>query len=216
MAQFVINRPCLDNIKTISTSVLQTVSSLLSAISFNSDSILGALLVLYTIKVLQMLVSSAIVLDSVLMIANYASVYLFDPLYVFTVGVVAVLAQIFLATQYWLLSPALARSRTKNKFITITLFFFITVEAGSAFASGATLAVFPQYKDQSLLNLTNMRIWLVTEAVTDVSIALAFLLEFWKIKSPIKETRSLVNRLVVQTIQTGTAGATIALVVLIA
>ncbi|KAJ7903101.1 hypothetical protein B0H13DRAFT_2335263 [Mycena leptocephala] len=140
--------------------------------SFNVDIVLGALLVgtwansvLYTVEVIQaayyyrhfkhdnwklkvLLVSSAIAIDSVSMIANYASVYLytithwepvlgksfrsywknhnrthvieqFDPLYLFATGVVAALAQSFLAARYWLL--------TKNKFITLTLFFFITV-----------------------------------------------------------------------------------------
>ncbi|KAJ7884904.1 hypothetical protein B0H13DRAFT_2045389 [Mycena leptocephala] len=198
--------------------------------SFNSDIILGALLVgtwansvLYTVEVIQaayyyrhfkhdnwmlkLLVSSAIAIDSVSMIANYASVYLFDPLYIFTTGVVAVLAQSFLAVRYWLL--------TKNKFITLTLFFFITVAAGGAFASGAMVAIFPQYKDRGKV-LIPATTWLVAEAVTDISIAFALLMEFRKVKSSFKETRSLLNRLVAQTIQTGTAGATIALAVLVA
>ncbi|KAJ6545605.1 hypothetical protein B0H19DRAFT_1267012 [Mycena capillaripes] len=230
--------------------------------SFNSDIILGALLVgtwansvLYTVEVIQtayyyrhfkddnwmlkLLVSSAIAFDSVSMIANYASVYLvcicffhdmkglidamystksvtgeiwricrtsigqFDPLYVFTTGVVAALAQSFLAARYWLL----------NKFITLTLFFFVA--AGGAFASGATLVIFPQFTDRRKV-LIPATTWLFTGAVTDISIALALLLELRKLESSFKETRSLVNRLVAQAIQTGTAGATIALVVLVA
>ncbi|KAJ7903100.1 hypothetical protein B0H13DRAFT_2025890 [Mycena leptocephala] len=171
--------------------------------SFNVDIVLGALLVgtwansvLYTVEVIQaayyyrhfkhdnwklkLLVSSAIAIDSVSMIANYASVYLYTithwgpyPLYLFSTGVVAALAQSFLTARYW--------SLTKNKFITLTLFL----------------------------------IWLIAEAVTDISIASALLWEFRKAKSSFKETRSLLNRLVAQTIQTGTAGASIALAVLI-
>ncbi|KAJ7822979.1 hypothetical protein B0H14DRAFT_2598157 [Mycena olivaceomarginata] len=129
------------------------------------------------------------------------------PLFIFTTSVVAALAQSFLATRYWLL--------TKNKFITFILFFFITVAAGGALASGATIAIFPQYKDRKKV-IIPATTWLLIEAVTDISIALALVLELRKMKSPIKKNRSLVNRLVAQTIQTGTAGATIALAVLIA
>ncbi|KAJ7804101.1 hypothetical protein B0H14DRAFT_2885367 [Mycena olivaceomarginata] len=207
--------------------------------SFNSDIILGALLVgtwasslqaVYYYRhfkrdnwTLKLLVSSAIAIDSVSMIANYSAVYLVslfsgdlaylknqywpEPLNVFTTGVVTALVQSFLTARYWLL--------TKNKSITLTLFFFITVAAGGAFASGATLAIFPQYNDRGKATIPGI-IWLVTEAVADVSIALALLLQFMKVKSSFKETRSLLNRLVAQTIQTGTAGATVALVVLVA
>ncbi|KAJ7775454.1 hypothetical protein B0H16DRAFT_1684378 [Mycena metata] len=217
--------------------------------SFNSDIILGALLVgtwansvLYTVEVIQgvyyyrhfkrdnwklkLLVSSAIAIDSVSMIANYASVYLYtithwgnlaylenqywpDPLYVFATGVVAALAQSFLTVRYWLL--------TKNKFITLTLFAFITVAAGGAFASGGALAIFPQYKDRAKATIPATT-WLVSAAVTDISIASALLWEFSKLKSSFKETKSLrdrLDRLVAQTIQTGAAGATVALAVLI-
>ncbi|KAJ6568052.1 hypothetical protein DFH09DRAFT_1155672 [Mycena vulgaris] len=187
--------------------------------SLELDSILGALLVgtwansiLYSVEVIQaayyyrhfkhdnwklkLLVTSAIAIDLVSMIANYASVYLNQywplPLFIFATGVVAALAQGFLATRYWLL--------TKNKFITLILFLFIAVAVRSV-----------------RLELTcERRTWLVTEAVTDISIALALLLEFRKVKSSFKETRSLFHRLAARTIQTGAAGATVALAILIA
>ncbi|KAJ6509831.1 hypothetical protein DFH09DRAFT_1333943 [Mycena vulgaris] len=215
--------------------------------SFNPDITLGALLmgtwansILYTIEVIQaayyyrhfkhdnwmlkLLVSSTIAIDSVSMIANYASVYLYTithwgdlayvqnqywpyPLYVFTTGVVAALVQGFLAARYWLLA--------KNRFITLTLFFFIMVAIGGAFASALTLAIFPGYKDREKV-LIPATTWLIAEAVTDISIASALLLEFWKVRSSFKENMSLLNRLVTQTIQTGTTGAAIALAVLVA
>ncbi|KAJ7323816.1 hypothetical protein DFH08DRAFT_1028571 [Mycena albidolilacea] len=131
----------------------------------------------------------------------------FDPLYLFATGVVAALAQIFLAARYWLL--------TRNKFITLTLFVFITVATGGAFACGVTIAIFPEYTNRrkAIIPATT---WLITEAVTDISIASTLLWEIRKAKSSFKETRSLLNRLVAKTIQTGTAGASIALAVLIA
>ncbi|KAJ7832399.1 hypothetical protein B0H14DRAFT_3463415 [Mycena olivaceomarginata] len=123
-------------------------------------------------------------------------------LYLFSTGVVAALAQSFLVVRYWLL--------TKNHFITLTLFLFITAAIGGAFASALTIAIFPGYKDRGRVVIPGT-IFLVAEAVTDVSIALALLLQLRKVKSSFKETRSLLNRLAAQTIQTGTAGATIAL-----
>ncbi|KAJ6568809.1 hypothetical protein B0H19DRAFT_1256520 [Mycena capillaripes] len=207
--------------------------------SFNPNIILGALLVgtwansiLYTVEVIQaayyyrhfkhdswmfkLLVSSAITIDSVSMIANYASVYLYtithwgDPAYLqnqyWASDIVAALAQSFLATRYWLL--------TRKKFITLTLFLFITVTTGGAFAVAVVIAIFPGYQDRTKV-LIPATTWLVAEAVTDISIASALLWEFRKVKSSFKETRSLLNRLVAQTIQSGTAGATIALAVLV-
>ncbi|KAJ7689349.1 hypothetical protein B0H17DRAFT_1066944 [Mycena rosella] len=198
--------------------------------AFNADIVMGSLLVgtwassvLYTIEVMQaayyyrhfkhdnwmlkLLVSSVIAIDSVSMIANYASVYLFDPLYIFATGVVTALVQSFLTARYWVL--------TRNKFITGTLVFFIMVATGGVFASGITIAIFPEYANRRKLIIPALT-WLITEAVTDISIALALLLKFRKVKTSFKETRSLLNGLVAQTIQTGTAGASIALAVLVA
>ncbi|KAJ7930996.1 hypothetical protein B0H13DRAFT_2651679 [Mycena leptocephala] len=128
------------------------------------------------------------------------------PLYIFATGIVAALVQIFLAGRYWLL--------TKNKFITLILFFFIAVAAGGAFACGATIAIFSEYTNRSKA-LIPATTWLIAEAVTDISIASALLWELRKVKSSFKETRSLRNRLVTQTIQTGATGATLALVILV-
>ncbi|KAJ7646164.1 hypothetical protein B0H17DRAFT_1103550 [Mycena rosella] len=215
--------------------------------AFNANTIMGALLVgtwassvLYTIEVIQaayyyrhfkhdnwtlkLLVWSVLAIDSVSIIANYASVYLytiihwgdlaylqnqywFDPLYAFATGAVTALVQSFLTTRYWAL--------TRNKFITLALFFFITVALGGGFATGVMLAIFPEYasRRKALIPATT---WFIAEAVADISIALALLLEFRKVKSSFKGTRSLLNRLVAQTIQTGTAGASVALAVLVA
>ncbi|KAF8215316.1 hypothetical protein K438DRAFT_1955292 [Mycena galopus ATCC 62051] len=229
--------------------------------SFNADIVLGALLVatwansvLYAVEIIQavyyyrhfkddswmlkLLVSSVIVVDSVSVIANYASVYLytithwgdsaylqnqywashfgpirrniiehvidqFDPVYIFATGVVTALAQGFLAARYWLL--------TRNKFITLTLFFFITVTVGGAFAGGFTIAIFPEYTNRTK-SIIPATIWLITEAVTDISIASALLWEFKKARATFYATK----RLVAQTIQTGSAGATVALAALVA
>ncbi|KAJ7092248.1 hypothetical protein C8R44DRAFT_891290 [Mycena epipterygia] len=180
---------------------------------------------------LKLLVSSAIAIDSVSMIANYASIYLVtqsltgeiwriwrtsigqpDPLYLFTTGVVAALTQSFLTVRYWLL--------TKNKFITLTLFVFITVATGGAFASAVTITIFPQYKDRAKATIPATCVIISSENLACQRIRdghfHCVVWEFRKVKSSFKETRSLRDRLVAQTIQTGAAGATVALAVLVA
>ncbi|KAJ6583609.1 hypothetical protein DFH09DRAFT_1076009 [Mycena vulgaris] len=167
-----------------------------------------------------LLVTSAIAIDTVSMVSNYAAVYLYtithwvrflrrfgvsaepvlgksfrsywkkhnrthviaqpEPFYIYTTGIVAAMAQGFLTTRYLLL--------TKNKFITLILFFFITVAIGGAFGTATTLAIFPRYKDRGKVVIP-ATIWLVAEAVADISIALALLVQFRKVKSPFKETR---------------------------
>ncbi|KAJ7237802.1 hypothetical protein C8J57DRAFT_1727789 [Mycena rebaudengoi] len=210
--------------------------------SFNEDIVLGALLVgtwansvLYTIEIIQavyfyrnfkhdnwmlkLLVSSAIAIDSVSMFANYASVYLvtqshtgeiwriyktsigkFDPLYLFATGIVAALVQSFLAARYWLL--------TRNKFISFTLFFLITVAAGGAFACGVTLTIYPEYKNRrkAIIPATT---WLIAEAVTDTFICVGS-------SVGIPESQVLVQGDPEASLLTGTAGASIALAVLVA
>ncbi|KAJ7349656.1 hypothetical protein DFH08DRAFT_1079061, partial [Mycena albidolilacea] len=220
--------------------------------SFNTDIVLGALLVatwansvLYTIEItqaayyyrhfkhdnwkLKLLVSSAIAIDMVSMIANYSSVYLytithwgdlayvqnqywFDPLYLFATGIMAALVQSFLAARYWFL--------TRNKFITLTLFFFITAALGGAFAGGITIAIYPEYTNREKATIPATT-WMITGVVADISIASALLFKLMKAKSSFVGTRSssassLLNRLMAQTIQTGTSSASIALAALIA
>ncbi|KAJ7689355.1 hypothetical protein B0H17DRAFT_1066953 [Mycena rosella] len=226
--------------------------------------IMGALLVgtwassvLYTVEVMQaayyyrhfkhdnwtlkLLVSSVIAIDSVSMIANYASVYLytithwgdlaylqnqywFDPLYIFATGVVTALVQSFLTARYWALCAFISLCRGPAPNLVLEpetnssphFILFIMVATGGVFASGITIAIFPEYANRRKLIIPATVTWLIAEAVTDISIALALLLEFRKVKTSFKETRSLLNGLVAQTIQTGTAGASIALAVLVA
>ncbi|KAJ6571205.1 hypothetical protein B0H19DRAFT_1255195 [Mycena capillaripes] len=250
--------------------------------SLRLDTIIGGLLVgtwansaLYAIEVIQavyyyrhfkhdnwmlkLLVSAAIAIDSLSMIVNYASVYLYTITHWGDLGYLQIqdwashlgpierdiiermfsssLSRSFsLRLALWLLLPKfswsldtgscaclyrcvkaqlLTRSRTKNRFITFVLFCFIIVATGGAFASAITIAMFPRYEDRRKL-IIPATTWLITEAVTDIFIASALVLEFRRVKSTFKETRSLLARLVTHTIQTGAAGATIALAALIA
>ncbi|KAJ7822988.1 hypothetical protein B0H14DRAFT_2598164 [Mycena olivaceomarginata] len=125
---------------------------------------------------LKFLVSSVIAIDTVAMIANYTSVYLFDPLYIFATGIVAALVQGFLA------------ARTRNKFITLILFFFITAALGAAFAGGITIAIFPEYTNREKATIPATT-WMITGVVADISIASALLFKLMKAKSSFVGTR---------------------------
>ncbi|KAJ7838494.1 hypothetical protein B0H14DRAFT_3870037 [Mycena olivaceomarginata] len=219
--------------------------------SFNADIILGALLsgtwansVLYTVEIIQaayyyrhfkhdswmskLLVSSTIAIDSVSMIANYASVYLYT--------ITHWGDSVYLKNQYWATLPALPP------------YDWLSGRFGPSFPGWEILASnqkqihhprlillhhgsngrrvcecrhdcnLPQYSDRKRV-IERITIpattWIVAEAVTDMSIAFALLLQLRKVKSSFKETRGLLDKLVAQTIQTGAAGATIALAVLI-
>ncbi|KAF7296862.1 hypothetical protein MIND_00917500 [Mycena indigotica] len=170
------------------------------------------------------LVLSAFLVDTAAALGNYAAVYLYTvthagdllylstqnwtfPLLIFSTGLVAAQVQTFLVVRYYRFS--------KN--IVITLFFFLTILAaiGACFATGITVARFPSYVDRSKAR-TFATAWIVAQAVTDVFIAAALLWQFRQIKSNFKETQSLLNRLALQTIQTGTASAAVALAALIA
>ncbi|KAJ6626079.1 hypothetical protein B0H10DRAFT_572071 [Mycena sp. CBHHK59/15] len=173
---------------------------------------------------LKCLVTTVLTVDAVSVLSNYASVYLYCithwgeptylqnqywpvPLYLFATGLVASLVQSFLAVRYWNLS--------KNKLVTPILFLLILSAIGGAFSSAVTIATFPTYAERSKVRIPGT-IFLVSEAVTDLSIALALIFEFRRIKTNFKETKSLLNRLVVKTLQTGAAGATLALAAVIA
>ncbi|KAJ7795920.1 hypothetical protein B0H14DRAFT_3552763 [Mycena olivaceomarginata] len=172
---------------------------------------------------LKFFVSLTCAIDALAMIGNYACVYLYTithagdpgylvnqnwpvPLSLFATGVIAASVQLFLVIRYWKL--------TKKIFVTLILVLFILIAIGGAFTSGVTVATFPAFADRGKVKIP-VTTWLVSEAVTDISIATALIWEFREAKSAFKGTRSILKRLVAQTVQTGAAGATIALAVLI-
>ncbi|KAJ7210391.1 hypothetical protein GGX14DRAFT_565599 [Mycena pura] len=152
------------------------------------------------------------------------------PLY-FTTAVIAILVQSYLALRYWRFS--------KNIAVTLIIILLIITAFGVICAIGVFIALFPAVKVRYKVEIA-AGIWLVTEAVTDLSISAALLWEFRKARRNLIETRrcelrsllsrnvclivvvdtrplnGTLNRLVVVTIQTGTVTATIAVVALIA
>ncbi|KAJ7861020.1 hypothetical protein B0H14DRAFT_3445747 [Mycena olivaceomarginata] len=161
-------------------------------------------------------------IDTVSTFADCACVYLYtithagDPvylatqhwpiaLYIVTTAIVAVLVQSFLVERYWRF--------TKSIIITLFLGLLITAACGGALTCLVVVAFFPAFKDRGKLKIPGT-IWLVNQAVADLSIAAALLWELRKVKSDFKETRSMLKRLAARTIQTGTVSATVAAIAL--
>ncbi|KAJ6488324.1 hypothetical protein DFH09DRAFT_1291415 [Mycena vulgaris] len=85
---------------------------------------------------------------------------------------------------------------------------------GDAFTCGVIVAKFSAFKERQKIRIPGM-IWLVAEAVVDLSIAAALLWELRKARPTLVDTRSVLDRLVVLTIRTGTATATLAVATVI-
>ncbi|KAJ6492973.1 hypothetical protein DFH09DRAFT_1451341 [Mycena vulgaris] len=173
---------------------------------------------------LKTLVLVAFLVDTVSTVGDYACVYLYTithasdpvylasqdwpiPLYLFTTAMIAVLVQSFLVVRYWWF--------TRNILVTLLNSFLSIVAFGGAFACGVIIAMFPAFKEREKVRIPAM-IWLVTEAVADLSIAAALLWESRKPRPTLVDTRSVLDRLVALTIRTGTATATLAVATVIA
>ncbi|KAJ6478685.1 hypothetical protein DFH09DRAFT_1215225, partial [Mycena vulgaris] len=157
---------------------------------------------------LKTLVSVAFLLDTVSTVADYACVYLPIPLFLFTTAVTAILVQSFLVVRYWGLCHQKHPCHSFNFFLSILAF-------GGTFACGVIVAMFPAFMEREKVRIPAM-IWLVTEAVADLSIAAALLWELRKARPTLADKRSVLDRLVALTIRAGTAMATLAVTTLIA
>ncbi|KAJ6456745.1 hypothetical protein C8R45DRAFT_1110866 [Mycena sanguinolenta] len=174
---------------------------------------------------LKTLVSVGVLVDTVSVLGDYACVYLYtithagDPVYladqhwpillhIITTDVIAVIVQSFLIARYWWF--------TRNVVLTLLNSFLILIALGGSFACTVTIAMFPAFKERRKV-ATPSAIWLVTEAVADISIAATLLVQLRKARPMLMETRSrALDRIVTLTIQSGTATATLAVAVLVA
>ncbi|KAF7343083.1 hypothetical protein MVEN_01738700 [Mycena venus] len=171
---------------------------------------------------LKTLVTVAFVIDTVSVLADYAFVYLCtithagdlaylskanwaNPLYIICTGCVAILVQSFLTFRYWRF--------TNNTIVVVLLSMLILVTFGATFTSGLEMILFPAYKDRTKVRVAGT-VWLVTQVSVDLIIAGALVYEFQRAKSKFlngrHRIRNTLNRLVVLTIQTGSATALIA------
>ncbi|KAJ7436980.1 hypothetical protein B0H11DRAFT_2108749 [Mycena galericulata] len=172
---------------------------------------------------LKTLVTVAFLIDTASTLGDFACVYLYTithagdtayladqhwpiPLYLITTAVIAVLIQSFLVVRYWWF--------TRNILVTLINSVLIIVAFGGSLACGVLIAMYPAFTQRERIRIP-ATIWLVTEAVADLSIAAALLLELRKARPTLTKTRSVLDRLVALTIRTGTATATLAVAALI-
>ncbi|KAJ7885463.1 hypothetical protein B0H13DRAFT_1889582 [Mycena leptocephala] len=174
---------------------------------------------------LKTFVSVAFLVDTVSTVGDYACVYLIYqrrdpvyladqnwgvPLYLFTTAIIAILVQSFLVVRYWWLCYAVVCLLAHPVVLTVR-----RAQFGGSMAVGVIIAMFPAFSERDKVKIP-ATIWLVTEAVADLSIAAAMLWELRKARPTLNESRSVLDRLVALTIRTGTASATLAVAALIA
>ncbi|KAF8185545.1 hypothetical protein K438DRAFT_1973843 [Mycena galopus ATCC 62051] len=132
------------------------------------------------------------------------------PLYNLSTSWVAILVQSFLVFRYWRF--------TKNIFVVSVLSMLILAAFGAGLTTTLVVALFPALMDRPKIRISGM-VWIFTQVAADLIIAGALVYEFQKAKSKFLEGRRQIhnslNRLVVLTIQTGSATAVIAVVALI-
>ncbi|KAJ6452099.1 hypothetical protein C8R45DRAFT_1124172 [Mycena sanguinolenta] len=199
-------------ISTWASSILYTVEFLQAVryfCNFKNDS-----------WMLKSYVALAFAIDTVSALGDYACVYLYTithagdfvyltkqnwpvPLYIITTSFVAILVQSFLTFRYW---------RFTNNTVTVCFMSILIFAAfGGGFSSGLTVVLFPAFKDRDKV-LISGTVFFVTQVSADILIAAALVREFLEAKSKFREQRrvkNILNRLVLRTIQTGTATAVI-------
>ncbi|KAJ6506932.1 hypothetical protein C8R45DRAFT_923088 [Mycena sanguinolenta] len=172
----------------------------------------------YFVPLLAMLVTFALVVDSVSLVGDYICIYEYTithagdleylatvhwpiPLYGFTTGVLGTLVQAFLLFRYWRF--------TQKTAIAILLALVIIISFGSVLTVSLMLTLYTSLEDRQIFQIP-MPFWLVTEVVVDASITSVLLWELRKAKGILIPTPSALDRLTAVTIQSGAAAATLA------
>jgi hypothetical protein len=163
------------------------------------------------------MVYSTFIVDTVSTIATCIAVYLYSithwgdasylqvihwpsALVTATAGVSETIVQCFLIRRYW--------KMTENIYVTFVLTLLTLAAFGGAVGDSIVVLRLAtshgnQFSQRSQLKLTSI-IWFSTLVAADISISFALLWELSRIKSPFKSTRSLVHKLMANTLSTGT------------
>ncbi|KAJ6449744.1 hypothetical protein C8R45DRAFT_1128653 [Mycena sanguinolenta] len=166
-------------------------------------------------------------IDTISAIGNYACVYLYTithagdfvyltkqnwavPLYIISTSFVGILVQSFLVVRYW---------RFTNN---TTIVCFVSILILAMFVGGIysvlVVVLFPALKDRNKAWISGI-VFFVTQVSADLIIAGALVRELMKAKSVFKgqqrRVNNTLNRLVLHTIQTGTATAVVAVLALV-
>ncbi|KAF7335168.1 hypothetical protein MSAN_02350000 [Mycena sanguinolenta] len=159
-------------------------------------------------------VAVTLAIDTICAVADYAGVYLMvhhNPRRRSRLSRHTELgrASCFLTFRYW--------HFTKNTIFVCFLSIPILGALSGGFFSGVIVWLFPAFKDRDKIRISGT-VWIVTQVAADIIIAGALVLELMRARSLLKGRRieSVLNRLVLRTLQTGTATAVIAVLSLMA
>ncbi|KAL0568988.1 hypothetical protein V5O48_012987 [Marasmius crinis-equi] len=172
---------------------------------------------------LKLVVVLTLAVDLTSTINHYACVYLYTithwgdeeyvksqywpiPVYLVTTGASAWIVQHFLIFRFWLLS--------KNKFITPMLILASMTAFAGSIATAVIIVHNPTYEQRNAVTVP-VTIWLVSSAVSDVSIAVILIYTLQRIKTSMRKTKNLIRRLTTLAIQTGSPGSVVATMALI-
>ncbi|KAJ6491030.1 hypothetical protein C8R45DRAFT_1138000 [Mycena sanguinolenta] len=122
-------------------------------------------------------------------------------LYGFTTAVLGVLVQTFLVFRYWRF--------TQNTLIALFLSSAMVISFGASLVCDIVPVLHTSLSDRPQLKIP-VAIWLVAEFAVNAGIAAVLLWEFRKVRGFLKDTRSIIDRLIAVTIQSGAATATLA------
>ncbi|KAF8189542.1 hypothetical protein K438DRAFT_1971660 [Mycena galopus ATCC 62051] len=158
------------------------------------------------------IVVSSLLFCSAALISDYANVYLPTvtfwgnaeavqqqywpvPMYVMMNACAGVIVNSFLIHRFYSLS--------KNIVVCALLCAFVTLELAGSILVAITIHIFSAFSDRDKAKISAL-IWLVSAAIADISIAAALIWKLRTLKTGFKSTQSMINRLIIQTVQTGT------------
>ncbi|KAF7288939.1 hypothetical protein MIND_01410300 [Mycena indigotica] len=135
-------------------------------------------------------------------------------IYCITSGLSGFTVQLYLIWRYGILSANSGRSN--GYLVCSALVFTALVGLGGALAAGVIAIAYgsPTHSMRRTIRPLSM-VWIISSVVTDIGIAVALVVQLRSFKSSFKRTRSVIHRLIVGAIQTGTATSLVATVVLL-
>ncbi|KAK1231970.1 hypothetical protein PQX77_004890 [Marasmius sp. AFHP31] len=172
---------------------------------------------------LKLIVAVTLLVDAVSTIDHYAMIYMYTithwgdevflkrqywpmPVYLVTTGASTWMVQHFLIFRYWLLS--------RNKFITPFLILSSMIAFTGTIVTTVVIIRFPEYQDRTKADIP-VTTSLVASAVSDILIAAILIYTLQRLKTAMRKTESLVKRLTILAIQTGSPGSLVATIALI-
>ncbi|KAF9268422.1 hypothetical protein L218DRAFT_995141 [Marasmius fiardii PR-910] len=172
---------------------------------------------------LKLMVALALILDTLGTVISSAAVYLYTvthwgdvsylakqdwPIPAFSVltGLSALLVQSFLIHRYYALS--------RNIIVSLFLLSLSIIGCSGTLLLAATIVQHPFVTERHLTK-TPIIMWIVGGACADVCIAIALIIQLKRVKTAFKSTQSLIQRLTVSAIQTGSATSVVAVIALV-